>query len=244
VRCPDGVGKQCFYQRHLLMGASPGELKTVRREKKGGKSAYIYADSMDAVISAVQNGAVEFHTWGSTVPDIHHPDRITIDLDPGPDVSWKTLVGATRLTKTLLDGLRLQSFLKTTGGKGLHIVVPIEPRLSWDEVKDFSRRIAEFLVRAERGLFVATMTKSRREGKVFVDYLRNSETASAVAAFSARARPGATVSMPLAWEELGDEDLRARFTIRTIQKRLGEDPWRAYWRTRQSITPQMLTALR
>jgi bifunctional non-homologous end joining protein LigD len=243
VRCPDGVGKQCFYQRHLLMGASPGELKTVRREKKGGKSAYIYADSMDAVISAVQNGAVEFHTWGATVPDIHHPDRITIDLDPGPDLSWKSLVVATRLTKTLLDGLGLQSFLKTTGGKGLHVVVPIEPRLGWEEVKDFSRRIAEFLVRAERGLFVATMTKSRRDGKVFVDYLRNSETASAVAAFSARARPGATVSMPLAWDELGDEDLRARFTIRTILKRLGDDPWRAYWRTRQSITQQMLTAL-
>jgi bifunctional non-homologous end joining protein LigD len=245
VRCPDGIGSECFYQRHLLMARSPGHLKTVRR-LKSSKSAYIYADSMDAVISAVQNNAIEFHTWGATVPDIQHPDRITIDLDPGPGVSWAQLAGAARLTRTLLDGLGLESFLKTTGGKGLHVVAPVRPGLGWDEVKEFTRLIAVMLRKAQPELFIEKMAKDRRDGKIFVDYLRNSETASAVAAFSARARPGAMVSTPLAWDELGRADLRDKFTIKTVPARLatlGDDPWRDYWRSKQSITPKMIKAL-
>ena len=226
VRCPGGVGKPCFFQRHLK-----------------GRKEYFSFDSLEQIVGAVQNGAVEFHTWGSTAQDIRHPDRIVLDLDPGPGVTWKRLVQATRMTKMLLDGLGLESFLKTTGGKGLHVVVPLEPRLGWDEVKDFSRRMAEFLVRAEPKLFVATMSKSRRDRKVFVDYLRNAETASAVAAYSPRARPGAHVSMPVAWDELGGKDLRPLFTVTSVSKKLKDDPWRDYWRTRQSITTKMLKSL-
>ncbi len=245
VRCPDGVDKPCFYQRHLMMGRSPGNLKTVRRERSS-KGAYIYASTMDGLLSAVQNGAVEFHTWGATVPDIRHPDRITLDLDPGPGVTWAQLVEATRLVKVLLDQLGVRSFLKTTGGKGLHVVAPVAPKRPWDEVKEFTRRIAVMLTRARPELFLHKMSKAAREGKIFVDYLRNSETASAVAAFSARARPDAGVSTPIAWDELGKDDLRPLYTIRTVPgrlRKLREDPWKDYPGTRQSITAEMLAAL-
>ena len=161
-----------------MMGASPVHLQTVKRERSS-KGAYIYAATLEAVVSAVQNGAIELHTWGATVPDIRHPDRFTMDLDPDESLPWKTLVEATLLTKTLLDGLRLKSWLKTTGGKGLHVVVPIQPELEWSEVKEFTRQIAETLVRARPELFTAKIAKARRPNKVFVDYLRNSETATA-----------------------------------------------------------------
>src|SRR5205085_6978644 len=182
VRCPDGAEKPCFYQRHLAMGASPGEVKTFKRERSS-KGYYIYIDSHSALITLVQNGAVEMHTWGATGPDVQHPDRITLDLDPDEGLPWATVVRATEMTRTIVEALKLRCFLKTTGGKGLHVVLPIKPQLGWSEVKEFSRHIAEFLVRAEPKLFTAKIAKERRSEKVFVDYLRNSETASAVAAF-------------------------------------------------------------
>jgi bifunctional non-homologous end joining protein LigD len=245
VRCPDGVGSECFYQRHLAMGASPGEVKTFKR-LRSSKGYYIYVDSPRGILSVVQNGAIEMHTWGATLPDTQHPDRITLDLDPGEDLPWRELRRATEMTRTVVEGLGLKCFLKTTGGKGLHVVVPIARKLGWDEVKDFSRLIAEFLVKAEPGFFTASMSKSRRPGKVFVDYLRNSETASAVAAFSARARPGAGVSTPLHWDELGDEDVRGRFTVLTVPQRLArvKDPWADYAAAaKQSISAAMRRSL-
>jgi bifunctional non-homologous end joining protein LigD len=246
VRCPDGVEKECFYQRHLAMGASPGEVKTVKRERSS-KGYYIYIDSHNALITLIQNGAVELHTWGARVPEVQQPDRITLDLDPDEDLPWAKLVRATQMTRTIVEALKLRSFLKTTGGKGLHVVLPITPKLSWPEVKEFSGLIAQFLVRAEPSLFTAKVAKERRENKVFVDYLRNSETASAVCAFSARARPGAGVSTPLAWEELSHkDDLRGRHTVQTVPQRLAtlkQDPWAEYPGTKQGIAPAMWRAL-
>jgi bifunctional non-homologous end joining protein LigD len=245
VRCPDGAEGKCFYQRHPLAHAREGDVLTFRRESSG-KRAYIYVNTLESVISLVQNGALEFHTWGCTIPDVKHPDRFTIDLDPDPALPWKQLVEATKLTRTLLDGLGLKSFLKTTGGKGLHVVAPIEPKLGWDEAKEFTRLVAAMLTKARPDLFIDRMAKVRRGGKVFVDYLRNAETASAVAAYSPRARPGATVSTPLAWEELGAADVRAKFTLKTVPrrlKRLRKDPWSEYSKTRQSITAKMRRSL-
>jgi len=236
VRCPDGAEGKCFYQRHPAAGLKFQELK-------GG---YVYLESLNDLVRAVQYGAVEFHTWGATVPDVVHPDRFTLDLDPDPELSWKRLREATLMVRALLTELRLESFLKTTGGKGLHVVVPIEPKLGWDEMKDFTRRIALFLQRAEPGLFLASMSKAKRTGKIFVDYLRNGETASAVAAYSPRARPEGGVSTPLAWDELGVKDLRGRFTVKTVPRRLqslGADPWREYWRKPQGVTAAMRRAL-
>ena len=246
VRCPDGVAGQCFYQRHLTMAASPGSLQTVKRERSS-KGAYIYAASLDVVVSAVQNGAVELHTWGATVPDIRHPDRITMDLDPDEALPWTLLVEGTRLTKRLLDGLGLKSFLKTTGGKGLHVVAPIKPQLEWDAVKALAGAIARMLVKARPDLFTANIAKARRPNKIFADYLRNSETASAIAAYSPRARPNAGVSVPLSWDELDPkDDLRARFNVQNVPRRLAtlkKDPWADYWKTRQAITARMTKAL-
>ena len=246
VRCPDGAEAKCFYQRHLGMGASPGEIKTFKR-LRSSKGYYIYIDSHRGLLSTIQNGAVELHTWGATLPDATHPDRITLDLDPAPDLEWARILDATRLTRTLVEGLGLKCFLKTTGGKGLHVVIPVTPKLGWDEIKEFSMHMAEFLVRAEPGLFTSKIAKVARTGKVFVDYLRNSETASAVSAFSARARKDAGVSTPLAWDELGKKDLRDRFTVKTVParlKRLKDDPWAGYADTKQSITAEMRKALK
>jgi bifunctional non-homologous end joining protein LigD len=229
VRCPDGASGKCFYQRHLP-----------------GRKEYIVLDALPEIVGFVQNGAIEFHTWGVTRPDLAHPDRITLDLDPGPDLPWKELVEATRLTRKVVDGLGFEGFLKTTGGKGLHVVFPIARKSGWDEVKGFARLIAEFLVKADPQLFVAKMAKQARGGKVFVDYLRNGETASAVAAYSPRARPGATVSTPIAWDELGSDDMRGRFTIRSVPQRLARlkrDPWAGYEKARRPITAAMRKAL-
>jgi len=246
VRCPDGVEKECFYQRHLAMGASPGEVKTVRRARSS-KGYYIYIDSHSALITLVQNGAVELHTWGARVPDVQHPDRITLDLDPDEGLPWAKLVQATQMTRTIVEALKLRCFLKTTGGKGLHVVVPIAPKLPWAELKEFSHLVAQFMVRAEASLFTATAAKERREGKVFVDYLRNSETASAVSAFSARARRNAGVSTPLGWDELSEkEDVRGRYTVQTVPRRLAtlkEDPWADYAATKQSVSAAMWRAV-
>jgi bifunctional non-homologous end joining protein LigD len=246
VRCPDGAEGKCFYQRHPLAHARAGDVLTFKREGSA-KRAYMYVETLESILRAVQNGAVEFHTWGCTIPDVKHPDRFTIDLDPDPALPWRQLVEATKLTRALLDGLGLKSFLKTTGGKGLHVVAPIEPELGWDEVKEFTRGIAVMLTRARPDLFIDKMAKDRRGGKIFVDYLRNSETASAVAAYSPRARPGATVSTPLAWDELGATDVRGKFTVKTVPQRLKrqrKDPWSGYAKTRQSITAKMRRALR
>src|SRR5262245_34143601 len=142
LRCPDGAEGPCFYQRHPAAGL---------KLRKVGE--YVYLETLQDVIGAVQYGAVEFHTWGATVPDVKHPDRFTLDLDPDPSRSWAKLREATQIVRALLSRMKLQSFLKTTGGKGLHIVVPIEPELDWDETKEFTRRIALFLQRTEPGLF-------------------------------------------------------------------------------------------
>jgi bifunctional non-homologous end joining protein LigD len=246
VRCPDGVEGECFYQRHLAMGASPGDVKTFKR-LRSSKGHYLYVDSRRGILSMVQNGAIEMHTWGATLPDTTHPDRITLDLDPGEDLPWAELRRAAGMTRTVVEGLGLGCFLKTTGGKGLHIVVPIARKLGWDEVKEFSRLIAEFLVRAEPAFFTSRMAKAGRTGKVFVDYLRNAETASAVSAFSARARRNAGVATPLHWDELDRDDLRGRFTVLTVPKRLAalqDDPWAGYARAaKQSLTAAMRRSL-
>jgi bifunctional non-homologous end joining protein LigD len=169
-----------------------------------------------------------------------------MDLDPDERLPWSALREGAELTRTLMDGVGLKTFLKTTGGKGLHIVAPIKPELEWDEVKEFTRRIATTLTKARPDLFTAMISKDRRPNKIFVDYLRNSETASAIAAYSPRARPNAGVSVPLAWDELDDTDIRGRFNVQNIRERLkslGADPWADYASTRQRITAKMKKAL-
>jgi bifunctional non-homologous end joining protein LigD len=244
VRCPEGDLKQCFYQRHTRDAVSDVIHAIPVREKRSTVK-YLSVDSLPGIITLVQMGVLELHTWGSRVPRIEQPDRMTFDLDPGPEVSWDQVKAAAAELRARLRDLDLGAFVKTTGGKGLHIVVPIAPKQNWQYVKDFSRSVAESLVREAPERYIATMSKAKRRGKIFIDYLRNGRTASAVCAYSTRARPGATVSVPVRWPEL-TEDLRGHFTIRNVPERLArprKDPWEDYEAARRPLTAKMLRHL-
>jgi bifunctional non-homologous end joining protein LigD len=218
----------------------------VRIREKTKVGEYLVADSPAALISLVQMDVMEVHTWNSRVSDIERPDRVVIDLDPGERVAWRTVVEAARTVRRLLEAIDLDSFVKTTGGRGLHVVVPIVPRADWPEVLDFARAIAAALVRRDPARFTARFAKAGREDKLLVDYLRNNRTNTSVAAYSLRARPGAPVSMPLAWKDLTASRPPDRFTLATVPSRLARarrDPWAAYWTTRQRIPRHAVSAL-
>jgi bifunctional non-homologous end joining protein LigD len=178
------------------------------------------------------------HTWGSTTTDLEHPDRVVIDIDPDEALPWGAVVDAAKHVRDALQAIDLSSFVKTTGGKGLHVVVPIVPERDWDGVAAFARTFCEQLAGDEPTRFVATMSKAARKGRLFLDWLRNVRGATSVAAYSTRAKPGATVSAPLAWKELGARSTPDRFSIATLPKRLdalGADPWREYAKVRQRL---------
>jgi bifunctional non-homologous end joining protein LigD len=244
VRCPEGQGQQCFYQRHTRDAVSDAIHPIAVREKRATVH-YLSVDSLPGIIALVQMGVLELHTWGSRKPNLERPDRMTFDLDPGPGLSWDRLKAAAVHLRARLNDLDLGAFVKTTGGKGLHIVVPIAPERPWEYVKDFSRAVAESLAREAPEHYTATMSKAKRRGKIFVDYLRNSRTATAVCAYSTRARPGATVSVPLRWQEL-TKDLRGHFNVRNVPERLarlGKDPWDDYEAARRALTAKLLKQL-
>lgn len=246
LRCPDGSAAECFFQRHMGQERPAGVESFVWEGSRPSSRSYLYVTNLEGVLGLVQRGVIEFHTWGSTMPRADRPDRFTIDLDPAPEVGWERLVEAAQLVHGLLDELGLASFLKTTGGKGLHIVVPLRRGPEWDDVKRFTKAIAAQLARALPDRFTSNMAKNRRTGRIFVDYLRNDASSTAVCAYAARARPGATVSTPLAWSELRPELNPADFTIVTVPERLArmdEDPWRDYAKKRFTLTRRMWEAL-
>ncbi|PXV55810.1 bifunctional non-homologous end joining protein LigD [Dyella jiangningensis] len=237
LRCPDGVGKPCFFQKHL--GAGVPKVGSVMLTEQGGKRReYICPDDAASIIELVQFGAVEFHPWGCTAADTTHADRIVFDMDPGEGVSWARVQAAARLARRWLDELGLQSFLRCTGGKGLHVVVPLRPAAPWAEVKSFAKSFAEAMAQAQPEEFIAVSTLSRRKGLIFVDYLRNGRGATSVASYSLRARAGAPVAVPLRWSELGKLPGPAAFDLRTVQQRLRRlrgDPWEGIDTVRQSL---------
>lgn len=242
IRCPEGTAKPCFFQKHLVQGLHHvGTAKL--KEESGAQAIYIYPQNATSVIELVQFGAVEFHPWGATVEDPDHADRVVFDLDPGPDVSWSRVVAAARLVRDLLEHMGLQSFLRTTGGKGLHVVVPLKPSCAWPEVKSFAAAFASTLAQAHPMEFVATATKSKRAGRIFVDYLRNGRGATSVASYSLRARQGAPVAMPLRWDELlGKIKSGAAFDIKSAPRRLArlrKDPWESLSTVKQNLDTVM-----
>jgi bifunctional non-homologous end joining protein LigD len=244
VRCPQGQQRECFYQRHTRDAAS-GHIRTVAVREKGRTARYLSVDSLPGLIALVQMGVLELHTWGSRAPRIERPDRMTFDLDPGSEVGWEEIRQAAARLRARLKDLDLGAFVKTTGGKGLHVVVPIAPERSWGFVKDFSRVLAESVAREAPDRYITTMSKAKREGKVFIDYLRNARTATAVCAYSTRARAGATVSIPLRWEDL-KKDPRASFTVQSVPARLARlrrDPWQDYETARRPLTAKLLRRL-
>jgi bifunctional non-homologous end joining protein LigD len=243
LRCPDGVGKACFYQKHALAGVA--DVLIVEIEEKDGEAPYMIANSANALLSLVQMSTIELHTWGATRQQLERPDRIIFDLDPDPTLEWRYVVEAAGLVRTVLDELGLRAFVKTTGGKGLHVVVPITRRHTWEAAKEFSRAVAEHIAATVPQHFTANMSKARRKGRIFIDFHRNERGATAVAAYSVRANPGATVSVPLAWEELDVKLQSTHFTLQNISRRLASqpDPWHEYWNIKQSLTPAMTRKL-
>jgi bifunctional non-homologous end joining protein LigD len=245
VRCPEGHTAECFYQKHAneTVSEAIGRVEIPEDNKTG---IYMVAESLAAVVGLVQMGVLELHTWGAKRDLLDRPDRIVLDLDPDTSVPWKSVVEAAQLVRTLLNELDLECFLKTTGGKGLHVVLPLQRVHNWEEVKSFSKAVADHLVRLIPNRFVANMSKQKRKGKIYVDYLRNAKGATAIAAYSTRARSGATVSVPLAWEELSVDIRSDHFTVQTVPARLAQvksDPWRDYFKLKQKLTPRMKKAL-
>lgn len=245
VRCPEGQGKQCFYQKHVN-DQFPASIKRVDVEEGGGSVPYGAVDSLPGLISLVQMGVLELHVWGAHRDKIEKPDYVVFDLDPDEGLAWERVVEGARLMREVLDHLGLQSFLKTTGGKGLHVVLPLTRRAGWDEVKAFTKMVSDMIVAAEPDKYTSKLSKARRQGRTFIDYLRNGRGATSISAYSTRAKPGAPVSTPLFWEEL-DTDVRANtYTVQNLPARLESlesDPWEGFFDVRQTITAAMKKAV-
>ncbi len=244
LRCPEGRQKQCFFQKHPGESLAEG-LVRVQVPSSDGKSEYAAVADARGLPALVQMGVLEVHLWGALANDAEHPDRLVFDLDPAPDLDFKaTIVGAQALRK-LLEELGLQSWVKTTGGKGLHVTVPIVPRAGWDEIKDFCRAIAEELTRRYPERYLATMSKAKRQGKIFIDYLRNGRGATFIAPYSTRAREGATIAMPVEWDDLSAKFKPEIFNVRSAKKYLNKrrvDPFASLLKARQKLPSAAKTA--
>ena len=240
VRAPEGVGGELFFQKHAQHSDIAG-IKLLDPALDPGHDPLLQIDTAEALIGAAQFNTVELHTWNATSRAIGKPDRMTFDLDPGEGVDWQQIQEAALLVHVLLDELGLPSFLKTSGGKGLHVVVPLKRELGWDEVRGFSRAIVQHLARIVPDRFVAKSGPRNRVGKIFADYLRNGFGATTACAWSARARPGMGVSVPLAWEELPDLGSAAHWTVATIADRIGvgNTPWDAMESSRTGLRAAM-----
>jgi bifunctional non-homologous end joining protein LigD len=238
IRCPDGVGKACFFQKHHTAGLEI--VRFVRLKEEAGINAnYLVVDDIAGLMELVQFNTLEFHPWGAHADDPDHADRVVFDLDPGPGVPFAEVKRAATHVRELLEQLELKSFLRATGGKGLHVVVPLNPANDWKLVKKFAKGFAEALAGSDPDRYLATATLKLRPGKIFVDYLRNGRGATAVASYSLRARPGAPVAVPLAWSELKALKRGDAFDMdKTLAriKRQRKDPWAGIDALRQDLS--------
>ena len=234
VRCPSGAAAKCFYAKHPWAGLS----KAVKRVDVGEKEKMLTISGIDGLVDLVQAGVLEIHPWGSTYAKLEQPDRLIFDLDPGEDVPWSAVIEGALAVRGRLDEMGLASFVKTSGGKGLHVVVPLTPSADWDAAKTFTQSVAQSLAKRRPARYVATMSKEKRRGKIFVDYLRNGRGNTAVAPYSTRALPQASVSTPLAWDELSDGIRADHFRIGNLRQRLDvlkDDPWAEIFEVRQKL---------
>jgi bifunctional non-homologous end joining protein LigD len=243
VHCPAGLAAPCIYLKHAKAWG-PSALRRVKIQEKRKVGEYLVADSVEAVVSLAQMGIVEIHTWNSVIDDIERPNRIVWDLDPGPAVTWKQVVNAAHLVRAVLKTLGLKSWVKTTGGRGLHVVVPIKRARYVGECLEFSRGVSEAIVRTDPRLYTTTFAKLGRERKILIDYLRNNRTNTSISGYSPRARPGAIVSMPLDWDDLNVSP--ERWTLTTTPRYLRQlrtDPWAKYWTAAQEIPDASFAAV-
>ena len=233
VRCPEGAAGQCFFQKHARAGIPTEFLHLV--PEKGDK--VISIDDLDGLIALVQGGALEIHLRGSTIDDRERADRLVFDLDPGTGTGFADVVEAAREVRDRLKRVKLKSFVKATGGKGLHVVVPIKP-VPWAVAKDFTHKVALSMEKDDPARYLATATKARRNNRIFVDYLRNSREATAIAPYSTRARAGAPVAVPVDWSELGSLKGANQYTVQNAMQRLSrlrKDPWAGMARMKQAL---------
>ncbi|MBV9891921.1 MAG: non-homologous end-joining DNA ligase, partial [Rhizobacter sp.] len=240
VRAPAGLAGHLVFQRHVGALRIP-ELRLLDPAFSPDHEPMVEVDSFTALIGAAQANVIEFHTWNATSGDPQHPDRIVFDLDPGDGVAWRKMQEGAELMRSLLEQIGLVAFLKTSGGKGLHVVVPLAPKDDWDAVRELAKRTVEHMAATLPDRFVAKSGAKNRVGRIFVDYLRNGFGATTACAWSARARPGLGISVPCAWDELGEISSGAHWTIRNAHERIEErlDPWRGYAQTRQSAAKAM-----
>ncbi len=235
VRCPNGRSGKCFFQRNYT-ATLPDAVVPIDVSDSKKKDEHVAINTADGLAALVQVGVLEIHTWGSRRGDIEHPDQLIFDLDPADDVPWKQVVKIAKLLKKQLDALKLPNFLKTSGGKGLHLVIPIKPTIDWDTAKSFCEAIVKSIASEHPDEVVANMRKDLRKGKVYIDYHRNGRAATAVAPYSTRARPGAPVSMPIDWSRLPRIKSAGQFTVTNIKGELKKtDPWRDFDRKRVDL---------
>ena len=238
VRCPDGAGKPCFFQKHVSATLPPGIGSVDVADKQGKVEPYITLNTAEALAGLAQMGVLEVHPWGSRNEDLERADRLIFDLDPDEALGWSVLTKAAAEVRARLKKLGLESFVKTTGGKGLHVVAPIAPELEWPEIKAFAHGVVLAMEKANPALYLTKMTKAARKGKIYLDYLRNERGATSIAPYSPRARAGGPVAMPLSWGELKLET-RPVFRVADFAEwrgRLKSDPWKQMAALKQRVT--------
>ncbi len=243
IRCPNGSEQKCFFQRHLNKSLPRGVEGIDITNKEGSETeTYLWLSTREALVGLAQMNVLELHPWGSTNDDVEHPDRLIFDLDPDAAITWPTLAEAALEVKARLKKLGLQSFVKVTGGKGIHVVAPLEPKLDWAALKGFAHSFVLNMEKENPAAYLTKMTKAARKDKIYLDYLRNERGATAVAPYSPRARSGMPVSMPLAWSELNEKSA-PRFRVIDFaewKSRLKRDPWEGLLSLKQSLSTRNL----
>jgi bifunctional non-homologous end joining protein LigD len=237
VFCPTGVGKGCTYLRHTKVWG-PSAIRRVKIQEKTKVGEYMIVDTLEALVSLAQMNVLEIHTWNSTIDRVDQPDRIILDLDPGKRVTWAQVVAAAKDVRALLTAVRLKTWVKTTGGRGLHVVLPIVADHDWSECLEFARAIANLMVEQRPERYTTDFRKAGRDDKILIDYLRNNRTNTSICAFSVRTRAGAPVSMPIDWADLTASLKPQRFTVQSAAAYLAKrrvDPWRDYWKSKQQL---------
>jgi bifunctional non-homologous end joining protein LigD len=219
LRCPDGIDGSCFYQRNPGRGLGP-DIRPFKFKHKGKNYEYLFIESEKALLELVQMNVVEIHPWGARIDAIDYPDRMIFDLDPAPDVKFEIVKAAAIELKERLKKKRLESILKCTGGKGLHVTVPLAAKNTWQEVKSFAASLVDEMVKANPATYIGTMSKAKRKGRIFLDYFRNDYTATAIADFSVRARPGTPVALPIQWKELKGLESGDQFSMKEVIARV------------------------
>jgi bifunctional non-homologous end joining protein LigD len=246
VRCPSGRGKKCFFQKHYdeSFPEAVGSVHLVEKDEE--EADYFLIHDLEGLVGLVQMGVLELHPWSSRADKLERPDQMIFDLDPDPGIGWPEVRKAAMQVRDRLEETGLESFVKTSGGKGLHVAVPLARRSSWEEVYDFAKAFAQDMASADPDRYTANASKAKRKGKIFIDYLRNNRGATNVAAYSTRAREGAPVSTPLRWEELPGLEGSKAYHLGNLPARLSAlrgDPWEGFFETKQSITKAMRESL-